>query len=82
MAERQGDIIWYELMTTDQDAAGRFYAEVLGWTVDQSSNAPDGYRMISGPGSGKPLRKVDSRRERPAYSAGCSRAYRIGGIPT
>jgi predicted enzyme related to lactoylglutathione lyase len=50
MAEHQNGIVWYELMTTDQDAAGLFYADVLGWTIDQGFNAPNGYRMIAGPG--------------------------------
>jgi predicted enzyme related to lactoylglutathione lyase len=50
MTEHQNGIVWYELMTTDQDAAGRFYADVLEWSVDQGSDAPKGYRMIAGPG--------------------------------
>jgi predicted enzyme related to lactoylglutathione lyase len=50
MADQQNGIVWYELMTTDQDAAGRFYADVLKWQVEQSSTAPNGYRIISGPG--------------------------------
>jgi predicted enzyme related to lactoylglutathione lyase len=50
MPEQQNGIVWYELMTTDQDAAARFYAAVLGWTTDQGSDAPNGYRMIAGPG--------------------------------
>jgi len=50
MAETQRGIVWYELMTTDQDAAGRFYADVLKWQVEQSSTVPNGYRIISGAG--------------------------------
>ncbi len=33
MANKHGDWIWYELITPDADAAARFYAAVLGWTV-------------------------------------------------
>lgn len=33
MPNAHGDWIWYELMTPDADAAARFYAGVLGWTV-------------------------------------------------
>lgn len=40
--------IWYELMTTDPDAAARFYGKVVGWSVAPHS-APGSeidYRMI------------------------------------
>ena len=30
---KTGDHIWYELMTTDAEAAQRFYASILGWTA-------------------------------------------------
>lgn len=33
MANPTGGWIWYELMTSDADAATRFYVEVVGWTV-------------------------------------------------
>jgi uncharacterized protein len=42
MANKHGDFIWYELMTTDADAAAAFYAKILPWTV---GNQPD-YREI------------------------------------
>ena len=31
MANRHGDFIWYELLTSDTGAAERFYGAVLGW---------------------------------------------------
>jgi uncharacterized protein len=31
-----GSFIWYELMSTDPDAATRFYGAVVGWTVPPS----------------------------------------------
>jgi uncharacterized protein len=43
-----GSFIWYELMTPDPDAAGRFYGAVLGWKLTPRT-APPGekdYRMI------------------------------------
>ena len=33
MSNAQGDWIWFELMTTDPDAAQAFYAGILGWTA-------------------------------------------------
>ena len=43
-----GSFIWYELMTPDPDAAGRFYGAVLGWKFTPQTAAPGGkdYRMI------------------------------------
>jgi len=43
-----GSFIWYELMTTDADAASQFYNAVVGWTVagpDPQAGGQD-YRMI------------------------------------
>jgi predicted enzyme related to lactoylglutathione lyase len=41
--------IWYELMTTDADAAARFYGTVLGWTVRPGVEPGMDYRMIVAP---------------------------------
>lgn len=43
MANAPGTFIWYELMTTDADAAARFYGSVIGWSV---TGQGDDYRMI------------------------------------
>ncbi len=44
-----GDFIWYELMTTDPDAAAKFYGRVVGWRIAAAPgpdiSGPD-YRMI------------------------------------
>ena len=32
MPNKHGDFIWYELLTSDADAAQRFYGDVVGWT--------------------------------------------------
>lgn len=47
MANIAGDFIWYELMTSDADAAQRFYGALLGWTYDGSYPAGVDYRIIS-----------------------------------
>lgn len=50
MAKPSGGFIWYELMTTDPDAAARFYGEVVGWTIAVEPDANAGgqdYRMIA-----------------------------------
>ena len=42
-----GKFIWYELMTTDQDAAIRFYGDLVGWTAaDQASTSTPGMRYV------------------------------------
>jgi predicted enzyme related to lactoylglutathione lyase len=50
MSDPTGNWIWYELMTSDPDAASRFYASVVGWTFsgdpDPQAGAVD-YRHIT-----------------------------------
>ncbi len=48
MGNVHGDWIWYELMTTNADAAQAFYGAVLDWRYKQSSPTPSGidYREI------------------------------------
>jgi predicted enzyme related to lactoylglutathione lyase len=41
-----GSFIWYELMTTDADAAKDFYDAVVGWDIGEASPEFQGYRMI------------------------------------
>lgn len=47
MANKHGDFIWYELMTTDADAATRFYGSILGWSVAPSEQPDMDYRIFS-----------------------------------
>ncbi|MGQ7847304.1 VOC family protein [Granulosicoccus sp. 3-233] len=47
MSNRQGDFIWYELMTRDADAAQAFYSEVLGWQFSDSGMPGMDYRIGS-----------------------------------
>jgi predicted enzyme related to lactoylglutathione lyase len=48
MANPFGSFIWYELMTGDIDAAGAFYASVVGWSLGAAEMPAVGmdYRMI------------------------------------
>ncbi len=46
MANRHGTPIWYEVMTTDSDAAETFYSAVVGWTVQRSQQPGMDYRML------------------------------------
>ena len=36
---RRGKFVWYELMTTDPDAAKKFYTDVVGWKTQPFDNA-------------------------------------------
>ncbi|WP_010544403.1 VOC family protein [Sphingomonas elodea] len=47
MTNRQGEIIWYELMTRDADGAAAFYAAVTGWQVGAPPPGGPDYRMFS-----------------------------------
>ena len=43
MAEGTGHFVWYELMTSDTDAAEAFYREVIGWGTEGFADAPVPY---------------------------------------
>jgi len=50
MTNKHGEFIWYELMTTDPDAARAFYEPVVGWTIGAASGMPGmDYRIIEAP---------------------------------
>jgi uncharacterized protein len=44
--------IWYELLTSDADAAARYYGAVLGWTARDSGQVGMDYRILSAGGTG------------------------------
>lgn len=47
MPNKHGDFIWYELMTTEPEAAKAFYDIVVGWNIGSAAPAGDvEYRMI------------------------------------
>lgn len=47
MPNQHGDFIWYELMTSDADAAQDFYGKIVGWTFSDSGKEGMDYRMFS-----------------------------------
>lgn len=50
MGNKQGEFIWYELMTPDLEGARAFYQSVVGWTIGDKSDMPGmDYRMINAP---------------------------------
>lgn len=50
MPNSDGDYIWYELLSSDPDAAADFYGKVVGWTVRDAGMGGDmDYRLFSAP---------------------------------
>lgn len=47
MATPQGAFVWYELMTSDPDAAAAFYAKVVGWTAADSGMPGMKYTLVN-----------------------------------
>jgi predicted enzyme related to lactoylglutathione lyase len=47
MPNRHGDFVWYELLTSDADAAAKFYAGVVGWRSKPFEGSAQGYRIFS-----------------------------------
>jgi predicted enzyme related to lactoylglutathione lyase len=45
--KQHGGYIWYELMTTDAEAAKAFYDKVVGWDFGEGAAEYQGYRMIN-----------------------------------
>lgn len=52
MTESHGDFIWYELMTTDADAAMQFYGPLLGWDFADPTVEGSEYRQVNKDGVG------------------------------
>jgi predicted enzyme related to lactoylglutathione lyase len=46
MANQHGDFVWYELLTSDADAAARFYGAVTGWQNRPAEGASNDYRIF------------------------------------
>lgn len=46
-SNKPGDFIWYELLTSDAEAAQNFYAKVLGWKFADSGQTAVDYRIIN-----------------------------------
>lgn len=47
MPNKHGDFIWYELMTSDPDAAAAFYGPLLGWKSSDSGQEGMDYRIFT-----------------------------------
>lgn len=47
MSSANHNFVWYELMTTDMDAAERFYRDVVGWRVKDSGLTDRRYSILS-----------------------------------
>ena len=45
-----GRPVWYELMTTDPQAAETFYGKVVGWTSEPFAGSPNPYTVFKRPG--------------------------------
>jgi hypothetical protein len=55
MADHPGQFAWYELLTTDIDAAATFYGDVIGWDAQDASTPEIPYKLFlvaSAPASG------------------------------
>ena len=46
MANKHGDFIWYELLTSEPQAAADFYGKVVGWTANKSDMPGMDYRLL------------------------------------
>ena len=46
MANQHGEFIWYELLTTNSDAAQQFYSSILGWQTIDSGQTDIDYRIL------------------------------------
>ena len=47
MQDREGDFVWYELMTDNADAAQDFYGSLLGWDFTSGDAPGIDYRLGS-----------------------------------
>jgi predicted enzyme related to lactoylglutathione lyase len=47
MPDSHGRFVWYELATTDMEAAKAFYAAVVGWGAQDASMAGRGYTLFT-----------------------------------
>ncbi len=47
MADSQGRFVWYELITTEPEAAKSFYAGVVGWDTGEVSMPATTYTLFS-----------------------------------
>src|SRR3954464_4778571 len=60
---RPGDFCWFELATTDQVAAKRFYESLFGWTSDDQPIGPSDMYTIFRAGGGEVAATYTMREE-------------------
>lgn len=65
-----GSFCWIELVTTDQDAAKKFYNQLFGWAITDSPLGPDDFYTIF---------KIHSRHAAAAYTM--RKDQRAQGVP-
>ena len=73
MTNPLGSFIWYELMTTDADAAAAFYSAVVDWTIEHETNASgdeiDYRHIMRADGHGQPGRDLAAGGGNAGYQA-------------
>ena len=93
MADPRGRFIWYELMTTDMEAAKAFYSKVVGWGTQDVSTPAMAYILFTVAGSSvsglmRLPEDAKKRGERPSWigyvgvddvDATAERITRLGG---
>ena len=47
MADSRGRFVWYDLMTTDMEAAKAFYVKVVGWGTEDASVSGKAYTLFT-----------------------------------
>jgi uncharacterized protein len=65
-----GSFCWFELATTDQNAAKKFYTALFGWSVDDSPMGPDDFYSMF---------KLEGREAGAAYTM--RKEQRAQGVP-
>ena len=65
-----GSFCWFELATTDQNAAKKFYTSLFGWSADDSPMGPDDFYSMF---------KLDGREAAAAYTM--RKEQRAQGVP-
>jgi predicted enzyme related to lactoylglutathione lyase len=51
VVDQAGRFVWYELLTTDMASAAAFYADVVGWAVDDASRPELAYTLLTADGA-------------------------------
>ena len=70
MGEKAAGFVWYDLMTTDVEAAARFYGAVFGWEAQDAGIGSGGYQLLTGETGlvgGLMLAPADAQAAAPAW---------------